>query len=69
VRDLHQIIDGGARADDRVAHRAAIDRAIAADLHIVFDDHAAQLRDAQEACRARHETETFAADADIRRDD
>ena len=45
VRDLHEIVDLGALADDRVAGRAAVDRGVGADLHVVLDDDAAGLRD------------------------
>ena len=53
VGDLHEIVDLGAFADDRVGHRAAIDRGVGADLDIVLDDDAADLRNALRAARRR----------------
>ena len=38
VRDLHQIVDLGAFADDGITGRAAVDRGIGADFHVVLDD-------------------------------
>src|SRR4026207_2294760 len=43
VSDLHEIIDLGSLADDGIAERAPIDRAVAADLDVVLDNHAAKL--------------------------
>ena len=45
VRDLHEIVDLGALADDGVAGRAAVDRGVGADLDVVLNDDAAGLRD------------------------
>ncbi len=44
VGDLHEIVDLRALTDHRVEHMAAVDRGIGADLHIVLDDDAADLR-------------------------
>ena len=42
--DLHEIVDLGALADDRIGHGAAIDGGVGADLDIVLDDDPADLR-------------------------
>ena len=44
-RDLHEIVDLGALADHGVADRAAVDRGVGADLDVVLDDDAPDLRD------------------------
>ena len=44
VRDLHQVVDLRAGANPRLADRRPIDRRIGADLHVVFDHDAADLR-------------------------
>ena len=43
VRDLDEIVDLAALADDRIAQCAAVDGAIGPDLHVVLDDHTADL--------------------------
>src|SRR5262249_16346668 len=45
VRDLHQVVDLAAGADARLAERGSIDGGVGADFDVVFDDHAADLRD------------------------
>ena len=47
VSDLHEIIDLGAFADDRVAVGAAINRRVRADFNVVLDDDPADLRNFQ----------------------
>ena len=44
VGDLDEIVDLGALADHGVADRAAVDGGVGADLDIVLDDDAADLR-------------------------
>ena len=44
VRDLHEVVDLGAGADPRLANGRPIDRRVGADLDVVFDDDAADLR-------------------------
>src|SRR3546814_6825047 len=44
VAYLHEIINHGAAADHGVRATAAVDRGVGTDLHIVLDDHAAELR-------------------------
>src|SRR5690349_6823179 len=44
VPDLHQIINFGALADDRVVQGAPVDGRIGPDLDVVLDDDAADLR-------------------------
>src|ERR1700728_562623 len=51
VRDLHEIVDLGALADDSVPGRAAVDRRVGADFHVVLNDDAAGLRDFLMAAR------------------
>ncbi len=68
VADLHQIIDPGAGADHGVLQRAAVDGGVGADLHIVLDQHAAELRDGMEAVRGDGEAEAVLADAGARID-
>jgi hypothetical protein len=48
VSDLNQIIDHGAAANDRIRTSTAIDRGVRSDLHVVFDDHSAELRNPHE---------------------
>src|SRR5881628_3128578 len=43
VSELHEIVELGAAADDRVAEGRAVDRTVGADLHVVLDDDAARL--------------------------
>ena len=52
VADLHEIIDLRALADDRVAIGAAVDGRAGADLDVVLDDDAADLRHLEVAARA-----------------
>ena len=59
VRDLHQIIDPCPGTDHRVVDRAPVDRGIGADLDIVLDHHAAELRHRMEALRRDREPEAF----------
>ena len=44
VRDLHEIVDLRPRADDRVVDAAAVDRRVRADLDVVLDEAAADMR-------------------------
>ena len=54
VRDVADVVDLGARADVRGRERRAVDRAIAADLHLVADADVAQVRELlRPAARAR----------------
>src|SRR5262249_42174362 len=63
VRDLHEVVDLGARLDPRLADRRTIDRRVRADLHIVFDDDVGVLRDLQmRAVGLPGEPEAIAAD-------
>src|SRR5581483_1674900 len=45
VPDLNEIINFRPLTDDRVLERAAVDAAVGADLHVVLDDHPADLGD------------------------
>ena len=63
VADLHEVVDLGALADDGVAVGAAIDRRAGADLDVVLDDDAADLRHLEVAARAHREAEAVLADA------
>ena len=63
VRDLHEVVDLGAGRDARLADRRTIDRRVRADLDVVFDDDAADLRNLQvRAVRPAREAEAVAAD-------
>ena len=62
-RDLDQIIDLGALADHRVAAGAAVDRGVGADLDVVLDDDAADLRHLQVPLRPHGEAEAVLPDA------
>ena len=44
VGDLHQVVDLRPLPDQRVAAAAAVDRRVGADLDVVADDHAPELR-------------------------
>src|SRR4051794_21392339 len=69
VGDLNQIVDLGPLADDRVGHRAAIDGRIGADLDIILNDDAADLRHAFGPLGAAHEAEAILADPGAAVDD
>ena len=69
VRDLHQIVDLGALADDGVAGRAAIDRGVGADLDVVLNDDSPGLRNFLVAARRRQIAEAVLADARAGMDD
>src|SRR5690606_36306360 len=62
VRDMDQVVEFHAFAQDGAAERSAIDRTVRADLHIILDHHVADLRDLLAATRSRGETDTIAAD-------
>ena len=62
VADMNQAVDTHAALDMGIADGAAVHRTVGAELDIIFDDHAAQLRHAQQAFQAGHETETLIAD-------
>ena len=63
VRDLHEVVDLRSGADPRLADGGAIDRRIRPNLHVVFDDDIADLRDLLvSAIRACGEAEAIAAD-------
>ena len=49
VRDLHQVVDFGARANARFADRGPIDRRVRANFDVIFDDHVGVLGDLQVA--------------------
>src|SRR3954451_4893944 len=59
VSDLNQIIEHGAAANDRIRTSTAIDRGVRTDLHVVFDDHSAELRNPHETGRIHGKTETI----------
>ena len=44
VRDLHEVVDFGAFADDRRPQRAAVNGDVGADFHVVVNDDVADLR-------------------------
>lgn len=68
VTDLNQVVDHRTRADNGIGTRTSVNCAIGADFHIVFNDHAAQLRHFDGAARRTGETEAVLADADTGED-
>src|SRR6185369_17732969 len=64
VADLDLVVELDAILDDRVLDRAAIDRGVGADLDVVADAHAADLRDLHQAALVRRETEAVGPDGD-----
>src|SRR6201999_1488477 len=66
VTDMNEAVEAAAAPDLGVADRAAIHHAIGAELDIVLDDHAAELRHAQQSLGAGHEAEAGIADGDAR---
>ena len=69
VADLDLVIDLRPLADHRVAVGAAVDRRVGADLDVVLDDDAADLRDLGMASRTHGKAETVLADAHTGMDD
>lgn len=69
VRDLHQVVDLSAPLDHRRTAHAPIDGDVGADLHIVFDDHRADVRHFMLLAAHRHVAETVGADDRSRVDD
>src|ERR1041384_2960235 len=45
VRDVHEVVEFAPGADHGVVHAAAVDAAIGADLHVIFDAASADMRD------------------------
>ena len=62
VGDLYQVVDLGSSLNDGFAQRRSIDRGIGADLHVIFDDDDADLRDLDPPGTGAGITETVAAD-------
>jgi hypothetical protein len=61
--DLDEVVQLGATFNKRRAHRGPVDRSIGAYLHIVFNDHIADLRDLfQGSICLRSKTKSIAAD-------
>ena len=66
VADLNQVIDLAAGANDRIRTAASINRTVCADLNIVFDDHASELRHLRVPFGARRKTVAVLANANAR---
>src|SRR5581483_574851 len=64
VPDLNEIINFRPLTDDRVLERAAVDAAVGADLHVVLDDHPADLGDLEVPAGPHGEAEPVLADPD-----
>src|SRR5580698_1463752 len=64
VSDLHKIVDFGALADDGVTGRAAVDRGVSADLHVILNDDPAILWNFLMALRTRQIAESVLPDTD-----
>ena len=62
VRDLDQVVNLRALADDRRAERAAVNRHVRADFHVVANDDVADLRHLAVNAAVQHVTETVRAD-------
>ena len=69
VADLHEIIDFRALADDRVAIGAAVDGRAGADLDVVLDDDAPDLRHLEMPAGPEREAETVLSDVRAGMDD
>ena len=69
VADLHKVIDFRSFADDRVAVGAAVDGRAGADLDVVLNDHAPDLRHFHVALRTEGEAEPVLPDVDAGVDD
>ena len=68
VRNLHQVINLRALADDRRAERATIHGHIRADFDVVADDHIADLRHLAMNGAVKHVTKSIRADDRARMD-
>ena len=62
MRDVHEIVDFGTAADDRIIDAAAIDCRVGTDLYVVADDATPNVRDFPVRPFAKHVAETVAAD-------
>ena len=63
VADLHQVVELDPPADDGRIRLGAVDAGVGPDLHVVFDDHVAQLRNfVVSPLRVRSEAETVGPD-------
>src|SRR5689334_23209883 len=62
VPDLHEIINFRPFPDDRILKGASIHAAVGANLHVVLDDHAADLRHLEVALAAHGEAKAVLAD-------
>ena len=62
VRDLDEVVNLRALADDRRAERAAVNRHVRADFHVVADDDVADLRHLAVNAAVQHVTESVRAD-------
>ena len=63
VRDLHEVVDLRARADDCVVDAATIDGRVRADLDVVLDDATSDVRDLHMGSAALHVAESIRCDA------
>ena len=69
VADLDQIVDLGALADHGIADGATVDRGAGADLDVVLDDDAPELRHLEVAAQTQHEAEAVLTDLAARMND
>src|SRR6478672_7663630 len=69
VAYLHQVVDLGPLADDRVTNCATVDRRACADLDLVLHDHAADLRNLEVSLAAHHVAEAVLTDLATGMDD
>ncbi len=69
VRDLDEIIQFRAAPHNRGFQRTAVDAGVRSDFDIVFDDHAANLRELDVAVPILHKAESIGSDHSARVDD
>jgi hypothetical protein len=68
VRDVHEVVDLGALAYDGGAERAAVDRSVGPDLHVVLNNYIADLQHLAVKAFIQHITESVRADDGTRVD-
>jgi hypothetical protein len=62
VPNVNEIVENSAQTDHGIAHSTAVNGAVGTDLHLIFNDDAAELKHPCQAIRARHEAEALRTD-------